>query len=245
MVAQAKRVKRAIRRSTMALRTAISTHTPAVIVRTLGPTFAYLDMLVLDHLVIRSVFPNRHKLSPQAWRAAQPLPHQIAALKRLGIRTVVNLRGPHHLATYAQEKEACANQGITFVDYRVRSRAAPSLDELRGARDLFERVEYPILMHCKSGSDRAGLMSALYRHVREGVPVEEAKKELSLKFGHIRQADTGILDYFFERYLIDTAKTPMPFFEWVERVYDPDELQRTFRAEGWANRLVNGILRRE
>ena len=33
-----------------------------------------------------------------------------------------------------------------------------------------------MLMHCKSGADRAGLMSVLYRHLHEGVPIEEAKR---------------------------------------------------------------------
>ncbi len=115
----------------------------------------------------------------------------------------------------------------------------------QGARKLFEEVEYPILMHCKSGADRAGLMSVLYRHFREGVPLDVAKKQLSLKYGHIRQADTGILDYFFERYLEDTLERPVPFFEWAETTYDPDDLKRTFHAEGWANRLVNSVLQRE
>jgi protein tyrosine/serine phosphatase len=100
-------------------------------------------------------------------------------------------------------------------------------------------------MHCKSGADRAGLMSVLYRFVHEGVQLKEAKKELSLRYGHIRQAHTGILDYFFEKYLEDTAKRPMPFFDWVENVYDPDELKRTFQSKGWANRIVDSVLRRE
>jgi hypothetical protein len=88
-------------------------------------------------------------------------------------------------------------------------------------------------------------MSALYRHLRCGVPIAEAKRELSLRYGHIRQADTGVLDYFFERYLEDNAKNPMPFFDWVETVYDPKELRRSFHAEGWANRIVDSVLRRE
>jgi protein tyrosine/serine phosphatase len=102
-----------------------------------------------------------------------------------------------------------------------------------------------VLMHCKSGADRAGLMSVLYRHLHEGVPLSEAKKELSLRYGHIRQAHTGILDYFFERYLADNAVRPMSFFEWVDTVYDPDELKRTFQSKGWANRIVDSVLRRE
>ena len=102
-----------------------------------------------------------------------------------------------------------------------------------------------MLMHCKSGSDRAGLMSVLFQHVHEGVPMEQAIQQLSLRFGHIRQADTGVLDAFFERYLADTKKRPMAFFDWVETVYDPDELKQTFQANGFANRIVNSVLRRE
>ena len=88
-------------------------------------------------------------------------------------------------------------------------------------------------------------MGVLYMHLQQGVPMVEAKKQLSLRYGHFRQADTGILDEFFERYLADSAARPMPFLEWVENVYDPDELQRSFIAKGWANRLVRGVLRRE
>lgn len=88
-------------------------------------------------------------------------------------------------------------------------------------------------------------MSVLYLHLREGVPVAEARRQLGLRYGHFRQADTGILDYFFERYLEDTRLEPMPFFDWVERMYDPVELKRSFKARGWANRLVDSVLRRE
>src|SRR5690606_14164228 len=141
--------------------------------------------------------------------------------------------------------KACRRYGVELVNYRVRSRAAPTRSELQGARELFDRFEYPMLMHCKSGADRAGLMSVLYRHLRAGVPLEIAIKELSWRFGHIRQADTGILDYFFERYLRDSAERPMAFFDWVDQVYDPVELRKSFKAKGWANKLVDNVLRRE
>jgi hypothetical protein len=88
-------------------------------------------------------------------------------------------------------------------------------------------------------------MSALYLHLKHGVPIPQAKRQLSLAYGHFRQADTGILDYFFERYLADTAEHPMPLYEWIETVYDADELKRSFLAKGWANRIVNTVLRRE
>ena len=240
-----KEARRAIKRVTLGWRYGVANRAPEWMRASLGTPASYLDMLFIDHGIFRLVYVNQHPLGANAWRSAQPLPHHIRALARRGVRTVVNLRGERMCGSYWLERRACERQGLKFVNYQVRSRAAPSLAELRGARQLFETIEYPMLMHCKSGADRAGLMSVLYKHLREGVPIPEAMQQLSLRYGHIRQGDTGILDAFFERYVSDTARRPMPFFEWVETVYDPDELKRSFQAKTWGNRLVNTVLRRE
>lgn len=205
----------------------------------------YLDMLLVDHGIFRLLYLNKHRLSDKAWRSAQPAPFQLRRAARRGVRTIVNLRGERMCGSYFLERQVCDELGLKLVNFVVRSRAAPSRAELHGARELFNSVEYPMLLHCKSGADRAGLMSALYRMEVDGWPVERARGELSIRYGHFRQADTGILDAFFERYLADNARDPMPFWRWVDEVYDADELKRTYHAAGWANRLVNGILKRE
>lgn len=209
------------------------------------PYARYMDMLLLDHLFVRLAFPNRHRLSPDTWRAAQPLPHQIRDIARRGIRTVVNLRGQVESSTYAFEKKACEDAGLKLVDFRIRSRAAPTREEVLAARKLFGELEYPVLMHCKSGADRVGLMSALYLYTRHGVPIEKARRQLSLRYGHIRQADTGILDHFFDEYLAYAAKTPIEFYSWVETVYRPTEVAKRLHSQRWANRIVDKIFHRE
>jgi protein tyrosine phosphatase (PTP) superfamily phosphohydrolase (DUF442 family) len=240
-----KRWKRTMKRATLGWREQLVGRLPRWAVRAFGPAAKWADMLLLDHGVFRVVYLNRHRLSADTWRSAQPTPHQIGRMARAGVKTIVNLRGPRTCGSYWLEQEACRRHGITLVDYQLRSRAAPSRAEVLGARDVLERIEYPMLFHCKSGADRAGLMGVLYRHVRLGEPIATAKRELSWRYGHIRQSDTGVLDAFFDRYLADTADRPMPFFDWVEQVYDPDEVKATFVAKGWANRLVNDLLRRE
>ncbi|MFM9940333.1 MAG: fused DSP-PTPase phosphatase/NAD kinase-like protein [Hyphomicrobiaceae bacterium] len=241
----AKQQRRALRQRLRGWRTAVTEASPPWLRRTVGPVVHYADMLLVDHGVFRLFYLNRHRLGHEAWRAAQPAPHQIAAIKALGVRTIVNLRGARVCGSYWLEQSACARHGITLVDYQVRSRAAPSKEEVLGARTLLQSIEYPILLHCKSGADRAGLMSTLYMIVHEQQPVAEAKAQLALKFGHIRQSDTGILDYFFERYLAEAAVQPIEFFDWVETVYDPEELLRTYRSSRWANFITNKLLRRE
>jgi len=236
---------RRIKRTTRAWRERAIDSTPMWVRRTFGPAFWYFDMLFIDHGVLRLFYVNRHRLGDRAWRSAQPAPRHIRALRRKGLRTVINLRGERLCGSYWLEQAMCERKGIALINFQIRSRAAPTREEIKAARDLFERIEYPMLMHCKSGADRVGLMSALYRFFQEGVPVAEAKRELSLRYGHFRQADTGVLDRFFEKYLEDNARQPMPFLEWVDTVYDPVELKRSFRASGWARRLVDQVLKRE
>ncbi|MGD9828220.1 MAG: protein tyrosine phosphatase [Hyphomicrobiaceae bacterium] len=241
----AKEQRRALRRKVRALRQGAFEASPGWVRSSLGPVVNYLDMLFVDHGIFRVIYPNRHKIAGNVWRMAQPAPHHIRAAARAGIRTIVNLRGERFCGSYWLEEKACARHGVRLENYQVRSRAAPTREEIRGARELFKRVEYPMLMHCKSGADRVGLMSVLYLIAVEGKPVDEARRQLSARFGHFRQADTGILDYFFESYLAYSREHPIAFFDWVDTVYDADELKRQFKARGWANAVVNTILRRE
>ena len=245
MATLVKRTRRAFKRVTLGWRENLMARSPGWAKRALGPSLTRADSLFVDHGIVRLVYLNRARVGTQVWRSAQPNPSQIKGFAAEGIKTIVNLRGPRVCGSYWLEQDACRRYGIALVECQMRSRAAPNREELRRARDLFERIEYPMLMHCKSGADRAGLMSALYSHTKLGQPIEIAAKQLSLRYGHIRQADTGILDHFFEEYLRFNAATPMPFWNWVDTVYEPEAVTKSFQANGAASRILSGLLRRE
>ena len=245
MVSPTKALRRRLKKITLGWRHTLAFEAPGWLRATLGPLGSYLDMLLVDHGIFRIIYLNRHKIDEDCWRAAQPAPHQLRAIAKRGVRTIVNLRGERLCGSYWLEQKACERLGLKLVNFQIRSRAAPTPQEFKAAKELFDTVEYPILMHCKSGADRAGLMSVLYRFLKRGDPLEEALGELSLKYGHIRQADTGILDDVFERYLAYNREIPTPFFDWVDTIYDPDAVKQSFVANGWANRLINSILKRE
>jgi len=207
---------------------------------------ATLDMLFLDHAFLRYVWTSRAEVAPGLYRSNQPLPHQLGREARRGTRTIINLRGSRICGSYALEAEACRRYGLNLVDFPVSSRDVPRRETILAARDLFKRIEYPALMHCKSGADRAGLMSVLYLVMEKGWPVEKAlKKHLTWRFGHVRQAKTGMLDFFFERYIDYAKTTPIDFITWVETVYDPAEVKAHFMSQWWANLLVDRLLGRE
>ena len=77
-------------------------------------------------------------------------------------------------------------------------------------------------MRCKSGADRAGLMSAFFKHFHEGQPIEMAKQQLSLR-SRTRPTGSGCAracsTTCFERYLADDARNPVPFLEWVDTIF--------------------------
>lgn len=204
-----------------------------------------IETVFIDHAFFRWVYFNRHAVTPGMWRAAQPGPGHIRRLAAEGVRTIVNLRGERDCASYILEAEACRRWGVTLVDFPVNSRSAPKAEMIAEADALFRSIEYPALMHCKSGADRAGLMSVLFLVLREGEPVESALRHLSWRYGHFRQARTGILDHFFEMYLEAAGRKPVPFREWVAGEYSEEACRAGFRSRGWADTMVDRVLERE
>jgi uncharacterized protein (TIGR01244 family) len=206
---------------------------------------AITNMLFVDHGVFRVLYLNRHRVTDRFWRSAQPAPHDIQSFARLGIRTVVNLRGGREYGSWPLEREACEAARIDLKEFVLRSREAPEKESLLAIRDFLANVAYPVLVHCKSGADRAGFMAALYLIIAEGRPVAEAKRQLSAWYGHFRFAKTGILDAFLDLYEKEGEAKGIEFFTWVEHHYDPERLKREFHSRVWADLIVDRLIRRE
>ena len=208
---------------------------------------ARLENLFVDHEILRMIFRNFYALSNKAYRSNHPSGPFIKKLQnKYGVKTIISMRKADSSASYLLEKEACDQYGVTLINHRMSSRKLPKKERIIQAQTLFNEVEYPILIHCKSGADRAGLMSVLYKHFVENEPMEIAVKQLSMKYGHFRWADTGRLDFFFDSFFKYQQSHPeVTFIDWVKNIYDPETLGKEFKSKGWANIVVNKILRRE
>jgi len=205
---------------------------------------AWLDMMLFDHGVLRLLWTNRDAVLPGVYRSNQPSPGQIAGWKERGIRTIVNVRGPSDWGSYVLEAQACERAGITLIDHRLYSRDMPTAESIHGLKRIFDTAARPLLIHCKSGADRAGLASALFVLFAGGT-IEAAQAQLSLRYLHVKSAKTGMLDHFLASYAAFNAHTPTPFLTWVDQHYDRDALRAEFRSRGLADLLVGGILQRE
>ena len=197
--------------------------------------------MLRDHGVLRLFYHNLHRISPEAWRSGQPTPRHISIAARMGVKTIINLRGKHDNGVWHLENEACNDHSIALEHFTLRSRAVPDKSQIFAAHDLFDRVEYPILMHCKSGADRVGMMAALYVLLRAGGNVDAAARQLSWRFLHFRHTKTGLLDAFLDEYRAFEARNTR-FLDWVEDHLDPTAITRKFQRKPW---VMNSVLRRQ
>ena len=207
--------------------------------------WAWANMLFVDHGLLRLVYANRAQVTPELWRSAQPSPGAIARFAAAGGRTVVNLRGGREHGSWPLQREACERHGVRLVELVLRSREAPDRDTILRAAAFLDGLEYPVLVHCKSGADRAGLFAALFLLLREGASVARARRELSWRYGHFRHAKTGILDAFLDAYERDGERRGLSLPQWAEAAYDPAALTAAFRPRLWSMLLADRLMRRE
>lgn len=205
-----------------------------------------LHLAFVDHGFLRALYDNRFRLAGDLYRINQPSPARLAAYKqRFGVKTVINLRGQNdQLGWYRLEERACQSLGLALVNTQVYSRGLVDVVRLRELREIIQNIELPAVVHCKSGADRAGFFSVLYRHYRLGEPIEWASQELALKYGHSKSAKTGVLDYFFERFIVERERR-QSFTDWSVSGFDRDVLQASFRPLGLSDWVVDRLLRRE
>jgi protein tyrosine/serine phosphatase len=135
------------------------------------------------------------------------------------IKSVINLRGgkPGD-REYDDEIAMCGTLGIQHVDVPLSAVHLPPPDKMIALLAALDRLPRPVLVHCRGGSDRSGLVSALYLNVYRAVPLDQAvSEELTWRYGHFGFTQSGAMDRFFELY----RKTAggMSLREWIRVKY--------------------------
>ncbi len=122
----------------------------------------------------------------EVYRSNQPDAARIAAMKKLyGIRTIINLRGPEPgIRWYDEEIAAARALGIQHVDFTMSASRPLTREQSRQLIALMRDAPKPLLIHCKSGSDRTGLAAALYVAAIAKGGEAQAEGQLSVVYGH-------------------------------------------------------------
>ena len=207
-----------------------------------GRALAWVDSLFVDHAIFRLGLRNFGTVIPgKLYRSNHPTPGALRRLtRRFGLTTVINLRGATGTGSYHLSRDTAAKLGIDYIDLSLESRGAPHRDRILRLHDIYRAMPGAGLLHCKSGADRAGLAAGLCL-LFEGGTAADALRQLSWRFGHIRQARTGILDAFFMRFQRE-GEGRKSFFDWLDQDYDEAALRRDFHANGIASFINDWVL---
>lgn len=122
--------------------------------------------------------PNAGKIDESLYRGAQPHKEGIPQLKKLGITTVVDLRG-EDAGRIAWERKQAEALGIRFVSIPVSGWSPPSNEQIAQFLSLFgDGKAEKVFVHCHYGDDRTGVFVATYRMARDRWSADQAIKEM-------------------------------------------------------------------
>jgi protein tyrosine phosphatase (PTP) superfamily phosphohydrolase (DUF442 family) len=188
---------------------------------------------------------NVHTLIPgRVYRSAQLSPADLRQLIRAhGIRTVVNLRGCcAPLPWYLEECRVTQELGVVQEDICFSAGRLPSVPEVRRLVEVLDRTAYPILVHCRRGADRTGLTSALILLLQTDATLDEGRRQLGLRYGHLALGRPAYLDQFLELYA-DWLRTTgrehsrAHFRRWLLREYCGGECRCRVEPLGFRARI--------
>ncbi len=196
----------------------------------LTPYVFFLGFLWRDHAFVRYLIPNFYAVDDQLFRSGHPSPRRLRIARRRGIASILSLRGGADNTPNYIERVAAADLGLELRFIRMRTVELPQADVLLELLDLLRDMPKPMLVHCKSGSDRTGLAVMLYQHVIKDIPLAEARRALSWRFGHWRFGKAGVVHRLLDTYAAAQAETGISFEDWVRTDYDPAALMAAHRS---------------
>lgn len=125
-------------------------------------------------------------LDGEIYRSGQVRDGQLADYtQKVGLKSVLNLRGAAPGAQwYIDETAESARLGLVHADFALSASREVTNEEATRLIALMRDLPKPLLIHCKYGSDRTGLVAALYLAAIAGVEEDVAERQLSLYFGH-------------------------------------------------------------
>jgi protein tyrosine/serine phosphatase len=116
---------------------------------------------------------NLFKVSDTLYRSEQPTAEGFKNLRKLGIKTVVNLR------TFHTDSSLLKGSGLEYEHIYMKSWHAENEDAVKFLKIVTDPKKTPVLVHCQHGADRTGTMCAVYRMAVQGWTKEEALKEMT------------------------------------------------------------------
>jgi tyrosine-protein phosphatase SIW14 len=112
-------------------------------------------------LPARDDIGNFRRVSERLFRGAQPDLKGMESLRRMGVRSIINLRQPTDV--WQPEPAQAAAAGIFYTNVPLHGLKGPTQTQIRHILSLIQTLPAPVFVHCQYGCDRTGTVVACYR----------------------------------------------------------------------------------
>jgi tyrosine-protein phosphatase SIW14 len=118
---------------------------------------------------------NFGKINENYYRGAQPKEEEIGQLKRLGIKTIIDLRKDKEPA----ESDWASRAGMKYFNIPLKASRAANDEQASYFMSLVaDPANWPVYVHCKGGRHRTGALTAIYRITHDGWNANQAFEEM-------------------------------------------------------------------
>jgi tyrosine-protein phosphatase SIW14 len=119
---------------------------------------------------------NFGRVDTALYRGAQPEGRDYEDLKKLGVKTIVNLTSDD---AEPNEKASAESAGMSYVQIPMTTHTVPTSAQLAQFLGIVnDPASQPVYVHCVGGRHRTGVMTAAYRMTHEGWSGDQAFKEM-------------------------------------------------------------------
>ena len=118
---------------------------------------------------------NFGKINDNYYRGSQPSAEQFEDLKRLGVKTIIDLRKDR----VEQASDWARAAGLQYINIPLTTKKAANEDQTNEFLKLVnDPANQPVYVHCKGGRHRTGQMTAIFRITNDGWTSDQAYKEM-------------------------------------------------------------------
>jgi protein tyrosine phosphatase (PTP) superfamily phosphohydrolase (DUF442 family) len=119
---------------------------------------------------------NFGKVNEHYYRGSQPRQEEVEQLKKLGIKTVIDLRKDSERA----EADWVRGAGLQYIGIPLKASTAATEEQTTYFLSLVnDSANWPVYVHCKGGRHRTGALTAVYRITHDGWTAEQAYQEMT------------------------------------------------------------------
>lgn len=118
---------------------------------------------------------NFGKVNDNYFRGSQPDRSQMAALKAMGVKTIIDLRKDY----VPQERQWANELGLNYFNLPLKPSKAATREQTEHFLSLVnDPANGPVYVHCKGGRHRTGALTAVYRITHDGWTAKQAFDEM-------------------------------------------------------------------